>query len=393
MTDLDLDDLRAELDEFAQPQKSGSRSPREDRIIAGFEDIQKFVMTHKRLPEHGDDRDIFERMYAVRLNQLRRQEDCVALLTQLDHQGLLTQSSAPEPEDIGDDELLADLGAVSGSQDQNSITNLRFVRSAADKKAAEEIANREKCEDFATFKPLFAKIQQELDAGLRDTRRFERKAEIDKGRFYILGGQKAFVADMEEPTANEHGTLDARLRVIFDNGTESNLLMRSFQKALQQDENGRRIIEPNAGPLFAHANEEGDEASGTIYVLRSRSDDPAVAANRQILHKIGVTGGSVERRIINAKLDATFLLADVEIVSTYKLFNINRTKLENVIHRVFGPARLNITIKDRFGNPVEPREWFLVPAQVIDEVVDRIKDGTISNYVYDPSRATLKKAG
>lgn len=274
--------------------------------------------------------------------------------------------------------------------DEEAITTLRHVRSSAEKKAAEEIANRQKCEDFSTFKPLFDKVQQELDSGLRETRRFERKAEIEKGRFYILAGQKAYVADMEQPSTNEHGNVDARLRVIYDNGTESNLLMRSLQKALQQDENGRRIIEPHAGPLFSGEAEEGDERSGIVYVLRSKSDNPLVAANRTVVHKIGVTGGSVERRIANAKLDPTFLLADVEVVATYRLYNINRSKLENVIHRVFGPGKLDISIKDRFGNPVVPREWFLVPLQAIDEAIERIKDGTIGDYQYDPSGAALR---
>src|SRR6185503_16846339 len=149
---------------------------------------------------------------------------------------------------------------------------------------------------------------------------------------------------------------------------------------------------PVAGPLFAGENAEGDQASGTIYVLRSKSDHPVVAANRDILHKIGVTGGSVERRIDNAKLDPTFLLADVEIVATYKLSNINRSKLENLIQRIFDPVRLKIEIKDRFGNPVVPREWFLVPLFVIDEAVNRIKDGTITEYQYDPGTASLKRA-
>ena len=149
----------------------------------------------------------------------------------------------------------------------------------------------------------------------------------------------------------------------------------------------------NQGPLFSGEIEEGDEASGTIYVLRSKSDNPVVAGNRDILHKIGVTGGSVERRIVNAKLDPTFLLSDVEIVATYKLSNINRTKLENLIQRVFDPVRLDIEIKDRFGNPVVPREWFLVPLFVIDEAVSRIKDGTITGYQYDPGTASLKRVG
>jgi hypothetical protein len=194
---------------------------------------------------------------------------------------------------------------------------------------------------------------------------------------------------MDEPFTNESGNIDARLRVIVDNGTESNLLMRSLQKALQQDPAGRRIIDPSAGPLFSDENEDGDEASGTIYVLRSKSDHPVVAANRDVVHKIGVTGGEVARRFANAKLDPTFLMAEVELVATYKLFNINRTRLENLIHRVFDTARLEISILDRFGQPVVPREWFLVPLFVIDEAVERIRDGTIADYLYNPEAAAL----
>lgn len=166
---------------------------------------------------------------------------------------------------------------------------------------------------------------------------------------------------------------------------------RSLERALQKDPAGRRITDPNAGPLFSDQTAEGDTASGTIYVLRSKSDHPIVTQNRDVVHKIGVTSSSVERRITNAKLDPTFLMADVEIVATYELYNINRTKLENLIHRVFGEARLDIEIKDRFGQPVKAREWFLVPLFVIDEAVEKIKDGTISNFVYDPNLAVLKR--
>jgi hypothetical protein len=133
--------------------------------------------------------------------------------------------------------------------------------------------------------------------------------------------------------------------------------------------------------------------SGTIYVLRSKSVHPVVSANREVLHKIGVTGGDVQKRIANAKLDPTFLMADVEIVATYTLYNINRTKLENLIHRIFDPARLDIEIKDRFGNPVIPREWFLVPRFVVDDAVERIKDSTITEYTYDPKTARLVREG
>ncbi|PZQ45949.1 MAG: hypothetical protein DI556_21680 [Rhodovulum sulfidophilum] len=379
--------LLAELGVETEARKAGSRTPREERIIAGFEEIQGFVDKHGRPPQHGEDRDIFERLYAVRLDRIRELEECRRLVEPMDRQSLLVGGVQAAVGEIDDDELLAQLGVEPSEAEE--ITTLRHVRSSDEKRAAEEIANRQKCEDFEEFRPAFERVQGELTSGLRQTRRFERKSEIEPGRFYILGGQKAFVAAMEEPFTNEHGNVDARLRVIFDNGTESNLLLRSFQKALQQDPAGRRIVEPSAGPLFADTSAEGDEPSGVVYVLRSKSDNPIVAANRSVLHKIGVTGGDVPRRIANASLDPTFLMADVEIVATYELYNIARSRLENLIHRIFGPARLDIEIKDRFGHPIVPREWFLVPLFVIDEAIERIKDGTISLYTYDPRTASL----
>jgi len=224
---------------------------------------------------------------------------------------------------------------------------------------------------------------------LRETRPFEMKAEIEKGRFFIVSGQKAYVAEKGETIITDQGRTDARLRVIFDNGTESSMLMRSLQRALNKDEAGRRITDPTAGPLFSDQTIDGDEASGTIYVLRSKSDHPLVAENRNLVHKIGVTNMSVEKRIAGAHLQPTFLMANVEIIATYELYNINRTKLENLIHRFFETARLDVEIMDRFGRPVTPREWFLVPLFVIKDVVEKIKDGTISKYTYDPQQAKL----
>jgi hypothetical protein len=389
MSDLDLDNLRSELDDFAQPEKKGGRSQREERIIAGFEEIQRFVERHGHAPQHGEDRDIFERLYAVRLDRLRTLEECRSLLKPLDHQGLLTgveiAPAAPE-ESMDEDELLTELEGAAGTSD---ITELRHVRTSAEKRAAEEIANRQKCEDFDRFKPLFQQVQKEIESGVREARPFELKAEIRPGSWFIVGGQKAYVAEMGDVFTNVQGRTDARLRVIFDNGTESNMLMRSLQRALHKDEAGRRITDPVAGPLFSDQYGEDDQAAGTIYVLRSKSDHPVVAANRELIHKIGVTSMSVDQRIAGARLQPTFLMADVEVVATYELYNISRTKLEKLIHLVFDPARLDIEIKDRFGNPVIPREWFLVPLFVIDEAVEKIRNGTISKFRYDPQSASL----
>ena len=393
MSELDLDELRAELADFAQAPKPVGRSPREERIIAGFEEIQRFVERHGRAPRHGENLDIFERLYAVRMDRLRALEECRALLEPLDAYGLLTADATAAASD--DDIDLGDLAAeLEGAAGADGITRLRHVRAAADKRVAAEIAERDKCEDFDRFAPLFAAVGRDLDAGRRSTRPFVKdagflKADIAEGQFFVLGGQIAYVADVGETFPAPNGQTDARLRVVYSNGTESNLLLRSLQRALYKDEAGRRITAAEAGPLFAESAGEDDRESGTVYVLRSRSDHPIVAANREVLHKIGVTGGDVARRVANARLDPTFLMADVEVVATYALYNVNRTRLEKLIHRVFDPARLDIEVTDRFGNPVVPREWFLVPRFVVDEAVERIKDGTIAELVYDPQTARL----
>ena len=383
------DALLDALGVVVEPEKVAARTPREERIIAAFEEIQRFVDTHGRTPCHGEDRDIFERIHAVRLDRIGEQEECRTLVTPLDHQGVLERQSeaAPaSPDTMDDDALLAALGVEANAPD---VTDLRHVRSSAEKRTAEEVATRQKCEDFETFQPLFEQIQRELDAGIRETRPLGVKADIEPERFFIIGGQKAYVAEMGEEFTQDYGDKDARLRVIFDNGTESNMLRRSLHRALHKDEAGRRILETWAGPLFADQSRDGDEASGTIYVLRSNADIPFVTENRNFVHKIGVTNGKVESRIASARLDPTFLMAEVEIVAEYGLYNIDRSKLEKLIHRIFAPAQLEVEVQDRFGNPVVPREWFLVPLDAIDAAVGKIRDGTIAEYAYDVKRATL----
>lgn len=385
----DLDDLRAELDSFAQQKKKKAFSAREERIIAGFEEVQRFVEEQGRVPQHGEERDIFERLYAVRLERIIAQEECRVLVADIDYQGLLQASQAgtsENAEEMDDEVLLAELGEVGA---KGEISELRHVRSRAEIRAAEDVANREKCEDFDEFEPLFEKVEADLNAGVRKTIRFGREAGIGQGEFFILGGQTVYVAEKGEEFTTPQGHPDARLRVIYSNGTESNLLLRSLQRALYKDDTGRRISEPNAGPLFGDTWEDDDVESGTIYVLRSLSDSPYIQEHRQLIHKIGVTGGKVEARIANASKDATYLLADVEVVATYKLSGINKNKFEALFHRIFSPAQLDLTIQDRFGNPVKPREWFLVPFQVIDEAVQRIADGSITGLVYDPKQARL----
>ncbi len=411
MPDVSNEDLLAQLGAEVEVKKKAKLTPREERIIAGFEEIQRFVEEHGGNPSHGEDKEIFERIYATRLDQIKKSEECRVLLIDIDHQSLLTGELAKleaQVEYESDEALLAELGV--GAKQENDITNLKHVRSSAEKKAAEEIGSRSVCEDFDSFKSVFKNINSSLKSGLVEAKKLldskgqSYMAQISEGDWFIVNGQKAFVAKVSEERNHGFDKNDHRLRVIFDNATESDLLLRSFQKSLYEDEASRRIVPVSAGPLFEgnKEDEEGykisadtpegeDQVSGTIYVLRSESELELIANNRDVIHKIGVTGGKVEKRIANAKDDATYLLAAVKVVATYPLFGIDRNKLEKLIHHFFESARLDIEIKDRFGKPVKPREWFLVPLGVIDELVDRIKDGSIESYRYDIKQAALVK--
>jgi hypothetical protein len=388
ITDDDLA-LLGELGVETEPTQVGGRSAKEQRVIAGFEEIERFVQEHGRMPEHGEGRDIFERLYAVRLDRIRSSAECRATLADRDSHGLLGRVDEIEAsrvkEDISDTELLASLGVdVTREAD---ITNLTHVRSREEINAAEEIAQRNPCRDFSEFKPLFEKAQTELESGERHAIKFQDNAEIRKGDLFILNGQKVYVANLGDLFINDYGRPDRRLRVIYDNGTESDLLLRSLQRALNKDEASRRITQPEFGPLFSDEEEEDDLPTGHIYVLRSKSEHPFVAQNRSVIHKIGVTGRDVKTRIATAKKDPTYLLADVELVATFKLSNINRKRLEALLHKFFMSARLDLVLD--FGGGVEPREWFLVPLPVIEEAINRLKDGSIGNYRYDRETARI----
>ena len=389
-TNEDLE-LLDELGVDTAPAASGGRSAREQRIIAGCEEIERFVDTHGKTPEHGKNRDIFERIYAVRLDRMRESPECREVLKDLDSRGLLNAGDEPAEnvaeDESTDEELLASLGVDANLE--HDVNQLVYVRSRDEIKAAEEIAQRNPCKDFQEFKLIFENVQRELKTGKRQTLKYRDYAGVKKGNLFILDGQKVMVADLGELFVSDYGRPDRRLRVVYDNGTESDILVRSLQRALNKDNASRRITEPGFGPLFSEVEEEDDLETGYIYVLRSKSDHPFVAANRSVIHKIGVTGGDVNSRVANAKKDPTYLLDDVEIVATFKLSNVNRNALESLLHKFFGSARLDLQLKDRFGSQVEPREWFLVPLPVIDEAIQKIKEGTIGDFRYDAETARL----
>ncbi|MDV2438898.1 GIY-YIG nuclease family protein [Acinetobacter gerneri] len=396
MADISDDDLLSELGIDLAPVKQVTYTAKEERLISGFEEIIQFYEKNERVPSNSNDADIFERLYAVRLDQLRKLPEAISLLKDFDQHNLLN-SITSEPSDISeleDDDLLSELGIEVESED--NILTLQHVRPQKEREASELIATRKVCLDFPIFNEVFKQVEKDLEQGLRLTKPFGKDASIQLNDLFILDGQIVYVAEIGGYFKAPNGQNDARMRVIYSNGTESNLLMRSLKKALYDDIAGRRIlVTKNVGPLFNSSNLSEKDTdievkSGSIYVLRSLSDNEFIKANRHVLHKIGVTTGKVNKRITEARKDPTYLLADVELIATYSLpENIVPQRLEKLIHKVLQSAQLDIVIEDRFGNPVKPQEWFLVSLNIINDIINHIKNGSIETVYYDAEKAQL----
>jgi len=421
----DLDDaaLEAEFEERYAPRASKEGpTAAEERWLGGYEEIAEWVGVHGRVPEERTGgADIFERLLAVRLNRLRADEAACALLCESDKRGLLGESpdlSADNRWSNWEDSAEAG-GTEALPDDPNSIRVLRHVSAPDLRREPELIAQREPCADFALYEGIFRQVQEELKTGAKLARPLASDLSVAQGDLFILGGQLAYVAHVGEEFLEPDGRPNARLLVVYSNGTQSNLLRRSLQKPLSMDPASRRVQAAHHDPLFEYAkaqNAEGNNTqiapsreekqagephdgeepkflkSGTLYVLRSLSTHPFVAEHREFLHKIGVTGGDVKRRLAKAAESPTFLFAPVEVVASYGLEGLDRYKVETLFHQFFASVRVEIEIKDRFGKPVQAKEWFHVPLPVIDEVVRRIEDRTITQYTYDAKAARLVRA-
>ena len=384
MPKMTLDDVLTDDDELLDVKLSTSTpSTEEQRILNSFEEINRFIDRFKRNPGETESPSVSEQGLRIRLTGLVNNSDIHEILCPHDRHGLLPQEGVTEPQTL--DEIL-DIDDELLSTPQDDIFNLVHARPAAAK--TDKVSERQVCEEFDKFKPLFDQCVREINEGKRKTIKFAKEQEITAGEFFILNGVMAYVAEVGK-THIRGRKKNARLRLIFDNGTEGNNLLRSLATELYKDPNGRRVTTPDAGPLFDAQVEEGDTQTGMIYVVKSLSDDPEIRKLDGMLHKIGFTAGKMEVRIQNAKDDPTFLMAPVHPVATYTLYNIDKVKLEHLLHSFFADARLDIDITDRFGKKVKPREWFLLPIEVIAEAITRLQDESIIDHRFDPDTASI----
>ncbi|MBJ7321690.1 MAG: GIY-YIG nuclease family protein [Rhodococcus sp.] len=366
LIDTDVDGL---LDLPDKPTKVTSS----DRLERAFLEIVEFRRTHGRLPSPTT-REISERKLGARLDGILADDTKIEALAHLDELGLLAVPAAPGSiEELLDDDPLGLLADESGILDMSGLP-VRRQHFAPD-----GVARRRPATAFAEFAPLFTQKHAELRDGIAQLLPYPGVTHIAPGAFFVLNGVMLFVAEVGETEYKKSTVRDykrERLRCVFENGTESRMLRQSLAIRLG-DEDGQ-IVASRVQPEIL----TDDEVSGYIYVLRSQSIDPHIAGIDD-LHKIGFSRGPVEARIKNAEKSPTYLMAPVDIVATYRVYNVRAAAVENLLHRVFAEVRLDLTQVDRKGRNYDPSEWFVVPRTVIDQAIELITSGEIVHYHYD----------
>lgn len=252
-------------------------------------------------------------------------------------------------------------------------------------------AQKKACEDFHLFKPLFDKVQKELKEGKRSLMRIGKTSSMQKGSFYVVSGQLVYLAEVGETKRAANGLKDARTRTIYDNGTEADILLQTLRTNVVNDGYGVTELQENVDDKFFNAAiEEGDKATGYVYILRSLSPNQEIASVAN-LYKIGFTTNSVEERIANAEHEPTYLMAPVQIVATAQIVNMNSHVFEGLIHQFFSAVQFQVKVYDDEGEEHVPSEWYVAPLEIIEKVIEKIADGSITKYSYNAELQKLEK--
>lgn len=371
----------------------------EERMIDSFQEINNFIDKNEREPSASS---MSEYNLLARLKTFRQDEDKKRILKPFDRHDLLGEVKASETsiEDVLNDD---DFGLLDIERDL-SIFKYKHIPNEQEREAADYVAQRKplKENEFAPYEKMFQKVHQEIKSGERKMLPFyniEKNLQI--GNFYFIDGVMLYLEDvvfersglsLSKETSRR---VDGRTKTIFENGTYSNMLYRSLGKQIQKS--GKLVtntLESINKSLFVDSDmvHEEDVLTGWVYILKSKSTDPKIAGIKD-LYKIGFTSTPVDDRIKNAKNEATYLFADVTKVKSFGIYNRNANKLEQLLHRFFASACLDVDLFNDEGQRITPREWFVVPLEVIEEAIQLMINEKIMQYVYDVENKMIVAVG
>ena len=362
------------------PQKKVTSS---DRLIAGFQSITEFVEVHNRLPQRCDDREeraLYNQLQGIRKDPKKMERckpyDTMGVLNETDNhvvsEPLSTYGSTPQTEEQQLDDIFNDPLFADDSPTDNGLFDLPdyMQQRLKERREADYIAQREKCEDFNRYEVGFKEVHAGLKSGKYRLIKF-KEAHVNPGQYFVEDGMLVYIAGMDRIEKNRHGKRNSRTRCIYENGMESGIYMQTLCKNLYHSGYTVQDVSDVEGNYLTKkfSINANDVESGMIYVLRSLSKDPEIAAIPN-LYKIGFTTTPLEARIANAKNESTYLCADVKVIATWRVYNVKSSIFEALIHKLFDCVQLQVTIDGK-----EPKEWYVVPLNVIEQAVTYIING------------------
>ena len=364
-----------------------------DPEVEKFKEIENWVKKHNgKEPEKTTDLSrLGERKLASRLKGIREDPERIELLKPYDKLGLLKQEdqnvslkekvskekmSFNSLDDILNDNsvLFDNSGSTLNSKlfDTGSLNKYKKLQ----ENKPENKSKRKAMEGFSKYKPLFEEVQKDLTSGRRHLARYENN-KLQLHHFYVLNGQLLYIesigSEFKNKTRSEADT-DARLHVIYENGTENyplrNGLIASLYGSRKRGVYGKAVTEPDDKFEFS----ADDQVTGYVYVLKSLSNNADVKRIQEDhpLYKVGFTSGTVERRIANAENESTYLYGPVKVVAEYQVINLNPEALETALHHALAQYRLDVDIRAGNGKIIHPREWFIVDLNTINNLVSQI---------------------
>lgn len=371
--------------------KSTNLKSEDERLIESFQEINTFFEKNNREPES---KNVTEFKLLSRLKAIRTDENKIKVLKQFDTYNLLENSKkVSSVNDILDDD---DFGILD-SDDSESIFEIKNIPTQKERESTDFTARRKAMsnDSFKTYEVNFKQVHRELKSGQRKLVSFtDVEQNLIEGNYYVLDGVLLYLEKdgVHERKIGDRIRKDGRTKTIFENGTMSKMLYRSLAKALYnngkivtaKDSESEKELYQNVGLVNEH-----DINSGWIYILKSLSKREDINGIEN-LFKIGFSTIPVAERIKNASKEPTYLMAPVEVVSTFKCYNVNAQKIEGLIHRFFSEVCLEIDVFDKNGKRVTPREWFVAPLKVIEEVVPLISNGSIVQYLYDVNNKRIR---
>lgn len=354
----------------------------ESSFIASFEEITSYVEEFGREPS-SNMQDINEFKLYSRLSAIRKDPKKVKILKKYDFKGLLNNDEVKE---ASVEDLVAEdpFGLLTRDDVGEEIFTLKHVK-PVERVAPDYLSRRRICKDFVLYKDMFSILHQEFDSKQRRLVRY-KSADLNCGKFFSLGGVLLFLKsidgdiDTKNFSSGSRDRFDGKTLCIFDNGTESDMLFRSLDKALQID--GYSISESlnEIASDTLNTGLEEDVFNGYIYVLRSRNQN---VKHIEHLYKIGYTSGSVVGRIKNAKNEGTYLFDDVDVIATFRCLNMPSYDLEQILHDFFAHVKLDIDLMDSSRNIYRPKEWFQVDLKAIEDAIGLVIDRSLTDFVYD----------